>query len=156
MSGKPLVALALGLAMTAPAIAEDFTVQMLNKGEDGERMVFEPAFLHIQPGDTVTFEATNPTHNAESILGMMPEGADAFKGRINEEITVTFEQEGVYGYKCMPHFGLGMIGLILVGDNAENFADAQTVKMPPRAQERMALLFASAEEALSDEGEGSD
>src|SRR5690606_13311871 len=95
-----------------------------------------------------TIVATDPTHNAESILGMLPEGAAAFKGKINEEISVTFEEEGLYGYKCAPHFGLGMIGLIEVGESAVNAAEAQNVTMPPRAQQRMALLF---EQALSEE-----
>ena len=47
---------------------------------------------------------------------MIPEVAEPWKGKINEEITVTFTQEGIYGYKCQPHFGLGMVGLIQVGE----------------------------------------
>lgn len=150
MFEKTLIVAALLSAGATPALAEDFEVQMLNRGADGEMMVFEPAYLQIEPGDTVTFVPTDPTHNAESILGMLPEGAEAFKGKINEEISVTFEEEGLYGYKCAPHFGLGMIGLIEVGESAPNAEEAQNVTMPPRAQERMALLFA---EALSEAGE---
>eukprot|EP00873_Tetraselmis_striata_P030058 jgi/Tetstr1/450322/TSEL_037358.t1 len=108
----------------------------------------------ILDGDTVTFVPTDPTHNAETILGMLPEGAEAFKGKINEQISVTFEEEGLYGYKCAPHFGLGMIGLIEVGDSETNAAEAQNVTMPPAAQERMAVLF---EQALSgSEGSNQD
>lgn len=129
-----------------PALAEDFKVEMLNVGPDGERMVFEPAYLEIMPGDTVTFVPTDPTHNVETILGMLPDGADAFKGKINKEVSVTFDKEGLYGYKCMPHLGLGMVGLLKVGESTANAEAAQAVKLPPRAQERMALLF---EEALS-------
>ena len=100
----------------------------------------------------MTFVPTDPTHNAETILGMLPEGAEAFKGKINEQISVTFEEEGLYGYKCAPHFGLGMIGLI--GDSETNAAEAQNVTMPPAAQERMAVLF---EQALSgSEGSNQD
>ena len=47
---------------------------MLNKGAEGA-MVFEPSLLKITPGDTVKFLATDKTHNAESIAGMIPEGA---------------------------------------------------------------------------------
>ena len=36
------------------AIAENFDVQMLNKGAEGA-MVFEPAFVRAAVGDTVTF-----------------------------------------------------------------------------------------------------
>jgi len=63
-------------------------------------MVFEPSLLKIAPGDTVKFLATDKTHNAESIAGMLPEGAKKFVGKINEETTVTFEQPGIYGIKC--------------------------------------------------------
>lgn len=153
MLKKTLIAvLAVSSAIATPAFAEEFEVQMLNRGPDGEMMVFEPAYLQVEPGDTVTFVPTDPTHNAESILGMIPEGAEAFKGKINEEISVTFEQEGLYGYKCAPHFGLGMVGLIEVGDSEANAAEAQGVTMPPAAQERMALLF---EQALSGEEDSS-
>ena len=137
--------LALGfvgaLLFSAPALAADHQVQMLNKGTDGQAMVFEPAYLKIAPGDTVTFVATNPTHNSEAIPGMIPEGAEAWKGKMNEEITVTFAEPGLYGYKCMPHYGMGMVGLIQVGDEPANAEQAQTVKHPGRAAQRMAALF---------------
>ena len=84
---------------------------MLNKSSEGVVMQFEPAFLKIAPGDTVTFLPTDKGHNSESILDIAPEGAEPWKGKINEQITVTFAQEGLYGYKCQPHFGLGMVGL---------------------------------------------
>ncbi len=50
---------------------------MLNKGADGTTMVFEPALTKIAVGDTVTFVATDRGHNAETIPGMLPEGAEA-------------------------------------------------------------------------------
>ena len=68
--------LALGLAIPCGmAQAESFQVQMLNRGETGA-MVFEPAFLHVQPGDTVVFVPTDPGHNVASLEGMIPESAD--------------------------------------------------------------------------------
>ena len=97
------------LAIALPAGAAEFEVKMLNKGAEGA-MVFEPSLLKIAPGDTVKFLATDKTHNAESIKGMIPEGAKPFVGKINEEITVTFEQPGIYGIKCLPHYGMGMVG----------------------------------------------
>ena len=53
---------------------------MLNKGKDGA-MVFEPAGVKIAAGDTVTFIPTDKGHNAESIKGMIPDGATEFKGK---------------------------------------------------------------------------
>lgn len=121
--------------------AAEHEVKMLNVGSDGERMVFEPAYLKVEPGDTVTFLPTDKSHNAESILGMMPEGAEAFKGRINQEISVTFDESGVYGIKCLPHYALGMVALIEVGDDLPNLDDAMEVQNPGQAAARMAVLF---------------
>lgn len=137
--------LAASLAFAGAAMAEDHQVQMLNRGTDGESMVFEPAFLKVAPGDTVTFVPTDPSHNAESILGAIPEGAEAFKGKINEEITVTLDAEGLHAVKCAPHFPMGMVALIQVGDDASNLDAVSSERYPGRAAERMALLLEQVE-----------
>ena len=139
---KFLVLAATGATFVgSPAFAEDFEVQMLNRGAEGEAMVFEPAFLNVAPGDTVTFVPTDRSHNVETILGMIPEGAEAVKGKINEEVTVTFEEPGVYGYKCLPHYALGMVALIQVGDEPPNLDESLEVRHPGKAGQRMAILF---------------
>lgn len=109
-------ALVLASLMGGAAYAETFEVQMLNKGSDGERMVFEPSLVKAAPGDTIKFIAANKGHNAETVKGMLPEGAEAFKGKINEEIEVTLTAEGVYGVICKPHYAMGMVMTIVVGD----------------------------------------
>lgn len=111
--------------------AAEFEVQMLNKGEAGS-MVFEPAFLQIAPGDTVKFVPTDKGHNAEIIKGMLPEGGNTFKGKINEEFSVTFDVEGAYGYKCLPHFAMGMVGMIVVGEAPANLDAVKATKVPPK------------------------
>lgn len=136
------LAAGLSLAMLSGAHAAEHEVQMLNKGPEGQPMQFDPAFLKIEPGDTVKFVATDKGHNAETILEMIPEGAETWKGKINEEITITFNQEGIYGYKCMPHFAMGMVGIIQVGDDVSNLDSAETAKLPGRAKPRMAELIA--------------
>jgi len=135
---------AVGIAAVAwsGAHAAEHEVRMLNKGPEGQAMQFDPAFLKIEPGDSVKFVATDKGHNSESILEMIPEGAETWKGKINEEITVTFDVEGIYGYKCQPHFPLGMVGIIQVGDNTDNLNSAETAKLPGRAKARMAELIA--------------
>ena len=72
--------LALSVALTGAAAAENFEVKMLNRGDAG-RMIFEPGFLRIAVGDTVKFIAEDRSHNAESIPEMIPEGAAVFAGR---------------------------------------------------------------------------
>lgn len=137
-----LTAAALVLASTMSLSAAEYEVQMLNKGADGQTMVFEPAFLQIEVGDTVTFVPTDPGHNAEVIKDMFPEGGTEFKGKINEELSVTFEVPGAYGYKCLPHFAMGMVGLIVVGDDPANLAAIADAKGPPKAKANFAELAA--------------
>lgn len=136
--------LALALA-TAPALAADHQVKMLNVGTDGGRMVFEPAMVKIAVGDTVTFVATDKGHNAETIKGFAPDGAEPFKGGMAKDITVTFSVPGVYGVKCLPHFGMGMVALVVVGDEPPaNLEAAKGVKVPPAAKKIFDREFAAA------------
>lgn len=132
-------------ASTAPPAPKTWEVRMLNRGPDGALMAFAPAYLAIRPGDSVKFIAADKGHNAEAIPGMLPAGATPFKGRINEEIVVQFTVPGVYGYKCLPHLGMGMVGLIRVGAPA-NLAAAreQAAKLPGLGKKRMLELLAGA------------
>lgn len=136
MFRKLVTSMALGVALSGTAWAEDFEVQMLNRGESGT-MVFEPSFLRVAPGDTVNFVAADRGHNAESIPTMIPEGAEAFEGRINEEITVTFDVEGLYGVMCKPHFAMGMVMTIAVGDSAEVPDAYLEGRIPRKAKSRI-------------------
>ena len=115
--------------LSGAALAESHEVQMLNTGPDGV-MVFEPAVLSINPGDSVTFKPTNPGHNSESMEGMMPEGAEGWQGGMGQEVTVTFDQDGVYVYQCTPHLMMAMVGVIKVGSgsNLEAIKTAATDK----------------------------
>lgn len=107
------LALASMLLAALQVAAERHEVRMLNQGEDG-MMAFEPGYLRAQPGDTVVFVATDPSHNSESVS--VPEGAAAWMGAMDEEISITLDTEGVYLYQCAPHLPLGMVGVIQVGE----------------------------------------
>ena len=135
---KVIMGAAILLALAAsPAQAKEHQVKMLNKGAEG-MMLFEPAYLNVAPGDTVKFVATNKGHNAESIPGMVPDGGATFKGKINEEVVVRFNAPGLYGFKCLPHLGMGMVGLVQVG-SAVNKATVQAAaaKLPGMGKTRM-------------------
>ena len=136
-----LVAGAMALAaVTAPAAAKDYQVRMLNKG-NGRSMVFSPEILRIAPGDTVTFIATDKGHNAEIISTMLPPGAAPFKGKMNQNLTVRFAKPGTYGYKCLPHYGMGMVGAIIVGTGAPNAANARGATHPGKAKQVFATIL---------------
>ena len=106
--------------------SEVHTVKMLNQGATGV-MVFEPAFLKVNVGDTVTFESTDAAHNSASIPGMIPSGASPWNGQLSRDISVTFEIPGVYGYQCTPHAMMAMVGVIQVGDDSSNIVTAKNV-----------------------------
>ncbi|HRP77677.1 MAG TPA: pseudoazurin [Aquamicrobium sp.] len=134
-----MLAAAAAIAMAGAASAAEHEVHMLNKGEKGA-MVFEPDFLKVEPGDTVKFLVTDKGHDAQSIKGMLPEGVEGFKGKINQEVTFTVEKEGVYGIKCTPHYAMGMVMLIVAGEPV-NAEEAKTVKHPGKAKAVFAELF---------------
>ena len=93
------------------AYAENYEVKMLNQGSEGY-MVFEPSVLKINKGDSVTFIATDAAHNSASIEGMIPPGASNWNGNLSQDITVTFDVEGLYGYQCTPHAMMAMVGVL--------------------------------------------
>ncbi|HEY0918090.1 pseudoazurin [Devosia sp.] len=146
MIEKLAAATALVLFAAAPAVAANFEVHMLNKGADGETMVFEPALTKVAVGDTVTFIPTDKGHNAETIKDMIPEGAEAFKGGVGKEVAVTFTVPGAYGIKCAPHLAMGMVALVVVGDEpAANLEAVKALKQPKKAHERFEAAFAEYE-----------
>jgi pseudoazurin len=136
---KLLLAAAAIVAMAGGANAAEHEVQMLNKSANG-RMVFEPAFIRAAPGDTIRFVPTDKGHNAEIIKGMFPDGAEPFKGAMNKEVSILVEKDGVYGVKCAPHYGMGMVALVVVGEPV-NAEAAQAVKHPGKAKTAFADLF---------------
>ena len=129
-----LLAFMAVLTLPAPAFAETYEVKMLNRNATGA-MVYEPDYLKVAPGDRVKFVAAKKGHNAASIDGMLPAGAQPFKGQINEEIEVTLTEPGVYGVKCSPHFAMGMVMLIVVGQNDARIAELPG-DLPRRARQR--------------------
>jgi pseudoazurin len=127
------------LILAGSAQAADVEVKLLNRGAEGV-MVFEPAFVKIAPGDTVKFLSTDKGHNAESIKGMLPDGATPFVGKNSEDIAVKFDKEGVYGVKCLPHYGMGMVAMIVVGTPG-NVDQAKAVPQSGKAKQVFATLF---------------
>ena len=76
---------------------------------------FNPMHVFVQPGDTIKW--TNMTiHDTQSMDGLIPEGAEAWKSNIGQQYEVTLDKEGVYIYKCNPHYPNGMVGAIIVGE----------------------------------------
>lgn len=143
-TAKTAFVLAASLAIFSfPALGAEIEVKMLNKGSDGQAMVFEPAAIKAAPGDTIKFVPTDKGHDAAAMKGMIPDGAEEFKGKMNQEITVTLDKEGAYVVKCTPHLGMGMVAVVVVGDGAPANLDAvKTGKLPKKARERVDAALA--------------
>ncbi|MEM9355082.1 MAG: pseudoazurin [Pseudomonadota bacterium] len=148
-----VVALTIGVTAlsTYAAAGETHVVQMLNKHptEKRRRNVFIPEVVRIKPGDKVVFKSVDRGHNSISIKGMIPEGAEPWKSKLSRDFEVTLTVPGVYGYMCLPHYALGMVGVIVVeGDGvAESLAKAKTKKQRGKARKIFEDLLAKIEVA---------
>ncbi|XOU66764.1 pseudoazurin [Sphingomonas sp. VDB2] len=130
------------LAFSLPATAKDIVVHMKNQGADGA-MVFEPSYVKAAPGDTIRFQPSDASHNAETMATMLPAGATPMKGAMNKEAVLTVTKPGLYGIKCMPHYSMGMVALVQVGKvTPADIAAARAVKLPPFAAKRMSAALA--------------
>jgi len=130
-------------AIAAPVSGATTNVEMRN-ASGGQFMVFAPTFVRVAPGDTVTFKAIDKGHDAETIASMLPAGAQPFKGKMGQDVSVTFTKPGLYGIKCNPHFGMGMVALVQVGPKPASLdaARAAAAALPGLARKTMAALLA--------------
>lgn len=136
------LAAALLVALPVSAHGADVTVEMLNKDSaSNARNVFAPGLVQIEPGDTVTWLSSDRGHNVEFVRGAFPEGVAPFRSRLNQDVSYTFEVPGVYVYKCTPHYGMGMVGVVIVGDVPDNIAEFMDKKYPGRADARIDELL---------------
>lgn len=131
---RPVALLLASTLFASAVLAEVHEVKMLNRGTQGA-MVYEPDHLHIATGDTVRFLPTMSGHNAASVPGLLPQGAQAFKSKLNQPYEHQFSVPGVYGIQCIPHLAMGMVMVIQVGDAAPAELPAN---LPARAQARFA------------------
>ncbi|MES2868571.1 MAG: pseudoazurin [Pseudomonadota bacterium] len=128
--------LLLGAALICSSVqAQTHEVKMLTRSATAG-MVYEPAYLQIAPGDTVKFVPTQSGHNAATLPELLPEGAQAFKGKINQQIEQTFTVPGLYGIQCIPHLAMGMVMLIQVGEPAPTPPELPAT-LPKRALDRL-------------------
>ena len=126
------IAAIAAFALPSPSHAETHVIKMMSKDPEDpkKRNVFLPSVLRVKPGDKVVFKAVDKGHNTFSIKGMIPDGAKPWKSKVNSDFEVVLEKPGIYGFRCIPHYALGMVGLIIVeGDNWKaNLESAKKIK----------------------------
>lgn len=135
---KLLSTAALMVALATSAFAEDTTIEMLNKRDDGAKMVYSQDIARIDVGDTVTWTPDSKGHNVEFIAG--PDGWKApKKSKLSKEYTYTFDTPGVYLYQCSPHKSMGMIAIVVVGDGDNDISKA---KVKGKSKKKLKALLA--------------
>lgn len=77
--------------LASTSFVAEHEVQMLNKGSDGGRMVFEPAVIVAEPRNPITFVSVDKGHNSESMA--VPDGAEGWKGKISKDASVTVQAD---------------------------------------------------------------
>ena len=138
----PALLFALFIALfVVPAFAEDISIDMLNKRDDGAKMVYSQDIARIDVGDTITWLPKSKGHNVHFIAG--PDGwALPKKSKNNKETAITFDTPGVYLYQCTPHASMGMIAMVVVGDDTSNLDAIKSVKMRGKSKKKMKELLA--------------
>ena len=130
------------LFFTFSSFSKEVVVEMLNKRDDGQKMVFSEDVVNIDSGDTIKWVATNKGHNVEFIAG--PDGFELPpKSGLNKDVSITFDKPGVYLYICTPHKVMGMIGLVVVGNDTSNKDSIAKVKMIGRGKKKLASIIGS-------------
>ena len=136
------LAAAVGFGFFASqAYAGDVTIEMLNKRDDGEKMVYSEDVSHIDIGDTIKWVPSSKGHNVHFIAG--PDGWGLpKKSKNNKEVAITFDTPGVYMYQCTPHATMGMIAMVIVGDDLSNLDDIKAMKMRGKSKKKMKSILA--------------
>jgi len=137
-----LLIIFLGLFVSKAILAENVTVEMLNK-LNNRSMVFSQEIVRIDVGDTVFWKATDKGHNVQFISkNGVPEGIEKFKSKVSKDTEYTFTIPGIYAYLCVPHKTMGMIGFVIVGDDLSNLDSIKKVKFLGKSKKIANTLIA--------------
>ena len=135
-----LIAMLFATTFFSSAYAADMTIDMLNKRDDGEKMVYSVDVAKVDSGDTITWLPTDKGHNVHFFSA--PDGVKKLpKSKLNKEYSYKFEQEGIYLYQCTPHKGIGMIALVVVGDNLDNLKTIKKAKVLGKSKKKLKKLL---------------
>jgi pseudoazurin len=146
---KLLMTAALLIGSAVPAFAETIEIQLLNENEAGDRMVFSQELIRAEVGDVIRFIATDRSHNAQSVKDAIPEGQEAFRGRMNQDVEYIVTETGLTAVVCQPHESMGMVALIVVGDDLSNAQDILDARIRGAGNDKIVSLIEEARAAHS-------
>ena len=128
------------ISISFSSFAETIEIDMVNKlGK--EKMVYSEKIISIKVNDEITWKSIDKGHNVEFIG--MPKGVSKFKSKISKDANYKFTKPGVYLYQCTPHKAMGMIGLVIVGDDKSNLEKIKKVKVYGKSKKLLKKLLKS-------------
>lgn len=106
---------------------------------------FTPADITINIGETVVWRNIDGFHNINGSLETYPDNPEGFgNGSASSdqwEYTYTFNTEGVYNYRCDPHFDLDMVGTVTVINDIPNLVITEIMYNDPSSDDLDSLEF---------------
>ena len=141
MSVNKILSIITILAITSfssLAVAQNHTIDMLNKlGK--ERMVFSKKVISINLNDDISWKSVDKGHNVEFIG--MPDGIKKYKSKISKDAHFKFTKPGIYLYQCTPHKAMGMIGIVIVGEDKGNLDEIKKIKVYGKSKKILKTLL---------------
>ena len=99
-------------------------------------MVYSEEIAKVAVGYTITWLPASKWHNVHFISA--PDGVKKLpKSKLNKEYSYTFEEKGIYLYQCTPHKSMGMIGLVIVGDDTSNIKQISKTKVFGKSKKKL-------------------
>lgn len=87
---------------------------------------FEPAVVHVQPGDVIQFEVMEGLHTVTAYHPdnrrpqRIPDEAESFDSgplQAGQTWQLEIKHKGIYNYFCLPHESMGHVGRIVSGND---------------------------------------
>ena len=134
-----------------PALFILTTLLIFSKGASAETVEIEFTkfdtysieVVHIDVGDSVEWLPESVGHNVEFIAGpnmnALPKSS-----KMDDLHSVVFKMPGIYLYGCSPHLNMGMLGLVIVGNDLHNLEKLHDVKLSRIAKSILANLIITA------------
>ena len=118
----PIFSIVIFLIISKVAPAETIKIEFT---EDDSYSI---EVAHIDVGDTIEWLPKNEGHNVEFLAGPKINSLPTKSG-IDKFHSVVFKVPGVYLYGCTPHRNMGMLGLIIVGNDFHNLEKIKNIQL---------------------------
>ena len=151
-----LFATSLLVGSAIAASAETIEIDMLNKNDAGDRMVFGQELIRAEVGDVIRFIPTDKSHNAQSAKDALPEGQEDFRGKMNKVVEYTVTETGLTAVICQPHQAMGMVALVVVGNDFSNAEQILDARIPGKGMDKIEALLEEARAAVPVAEEAAD